>query len=140
MSSIITLIKTEFLASPPQQATNHSYFTGSVFALLFHPHKDNSCGSDSLHLVRLKSKRENVPLFPVRCCWCTDNAPDFNYQDAAALLPHLASVPALECSGIGGLSPLGTMQCLPGKSSAHATGVQLSTLALCKKDHSRVAL
>lgn len=36
MSSIITLIKREFLSSPTptQQAANHSYFTGSLFALL----------------------------------------------------------------------------------------------------------
>lgn len=136
-------LKASFLPHPPQQATNHSYFIGSVFALLFHPHKDNYCGSDSLHLVCLKRKRENVPLFPMRCCWCTDSAPDFNYQDAKALLPHLASASALCCwnaAGWEGFHHWGTMQCLTGKSSAHATGVQLSTLALRKKDHSRVAL
>lgn len=138
-------LKESFFPHPPplNKPLTTAISQGLFLPCLFHTQKDDCCGSDSLRLVCLKSKRENVPLFPTIHCWCTERAPDFNYQDATL------------CCCTGQISTLCfvwtlrdrtafttqvAMRCLMGKSFPHAISMQLSTLALCKKDHSCVAL
>lgn len=144
MSSNITLIKREFFASPHLNKPLTTAISRVFLCPAHFTHTEMTVVVRTVYIWSVWRVREKmshcflqytVDAWKVLLIWTT------GMQKLCCLTEWMTMLPFVRkptdqrpfTTSVG-------MHCLTGKSFPHATGVQLSTLALCKKDHSRVAL